>query len=183
MGYTTEFEGSFDLDKPLKPAHAEYLRTFSETRRMQRNPVVAAKMPDPIREAVSLPIGEDGGFFVGGKGHMGQNDDSSIINYNHVPAGQPGLWCKWAPNEDGTAIVWNGAEKFYNYIEWIVYLIEKFLQPWGYCVDGTVRWQGEEPDDLGCIEVKANVVTVKGAFWSSKMGKYVFVEEKHRVLE
>lgn len=159
MGYTTDFYGSFELDKPLKPEQGEYLRKFAETRRMQRDEQKAAKLPDPVREVAGLPIGKEGGYFVGAKGFAGQDGDDSVIDYNASPADQPGLWCKWAPNADGTSIEWNGNEKFYDYVEWLRYLIEHFIKPWGYVLNGEVEWQGEDRDDRGKIIVTNNDVT------------------------
>lgn len=176
MGYTTDFEGRFNLDRPLAPEHKAYLEAFAGTRRMQRKSAVAAKLPDPIREAAGLDIGTDGGYFVGSSnetlkslgvpfdsvwdGH-GQRKDESIREYNSPPTGQPGLWCQWVPNQDGTAIEWDGGEKFYEYVEWLSYLIENFLKPWGYKLNGTVTWEGEDSSDKGKIIVKNNVVSTK----------------------
>src|SRR5437588_5601505 len=124
MGYTTDFFfGGFKLDKPLKAEHAAYLVAFSHTRRMKRDTVETAKLPDPKREAVLLPIGTDGEFFVGSEENFGQNETPSIIDYNDPPATQPNLWCQWVPNDDGTAIVWDGSEKFYDYVPWLEYLV------------------------------------------------------------
>lgn len=167
MGYTTDFEGAFELDRPLTPKHKEYLERFSETRRMTRDSNTAKKLPDPIREAVGLPIGVDAGFFIGGTGEMGQGDDPSVLSHNDPPKNQPSLWCLWAPSDDGKALVWNGSEKFYHYKSWIVYLIENFLKPWGYIVNGTVTWQGEESSDKGIMIVVNNVL-------QSKLGRVVY---------
>jgi hypothetical protein len=65
------------------------------------------------------------------------------------------------PDEEGTAIVGDGAEKFYSYIEWLGYLLGHFLRPWGYVLDGTLTWQGEEEEDHGRIIVVDNAVTVE----------------------
>ena len=138
--------------------HAAYLRKFSRTRRMARNPDLVRTMPDPVREAASLPLGAEAAYFVGGSGPGGQSHDPSVLDYNRPPTGQPGLWCKWAPNEDGTAIVWTRAEKFYDYVEWCAYLIEHFLAPWGYVIDGEMTWQGELREDQGVLRVRGNVV-------------------------
>lgn len=161
MGYTTDFEGSFSLDKPLTTEHATYLRTFSATRRMKRDPMKAKDMIDPHRLAVGLPVGDDSEFFVGGLGYAGQENDSSVIEFNRPPAGQPGLWCQWVPGRGDSSIEWDGGEKFYAYVEWIRYLIEKFLAPWGYTLSGTVKWHGEDHDDMGRIVVENNKVTVQ----------------------
>ncbi len=160
MGYTTDFNGSFDLDKPLTVAQKNYLDKFSETRRMKRDAKVNA-LPDPFRNSVGLPVGAEGAYFVGAAGFAGQDRDPSIVDYNSPPNGQPSLWCQWIPTEDGKGIVWDGGEKFYSYIEWLEYLIENFLKPWGYKLNGEVEWQGEDSDDFGKIVVKNNKVSTK----------------------
>lgn len=163
MGYTTDFNGEFGLNKPLSPEHKAFLEKFNETRRMQRKQTVASKMEDPIRIAAGLPIGKEGAYFVGAKGHCGQDSDDSVKDYNTPPSGQPSLWCQWIPNEDGTAIEWDGGEKFYEYVDWIEYLISNFLAPWGYVLNGEVEWFGEDRDDRGMIIIDNNIVTTKRA--------------------
>ena len=157
MGYTTDFSGEFWCDPPLSAKHREYLEKFNETRRMKRNP--SALPNDPVRAAVGLPEGPEGAYFVGGGGSYGQDRDDSILDYNDPPSGQPGLWCQWTPSKSGEAIHWDGGEKFYNYVEWIEYLVEHFLKPWGYTLEGSVQWVGEDPTDVGTISIVDNVVT------------------------
>lgn len=177
MGYDTDFTGQFNLDKPLRPKHAAYLKLFSETRRMKRNHDVALTLPDPVRVKVGLPIGVEACYFTGGLGDFGQGHDASIVDYNGPPQGQPGLWCKWVPGADGKAIVWSGAEKFYDYTEWLEYLIGNFLAPWGYSLSGEVAWQGEDNDDCGVIYAQNNKVeavaakirkTIRGPSWRQR---------------
>jgi hypothetical protein len=144
MGYTTEFEGRFTLNKPLDPETLTFLQKFNETRRMARK--------------LGPEYGIEGEFFVDGKGFAGQDEDSSIIDYNRPPVTQPGLWCKWRPTDDGAAIEWDGMEKFYSYVEWLKYLIANFLAPKGYVLSGSVAYQGERPEDKGRIEVNDNKV-------------------------
>jgi hypothetical protein len=174
MGYTTEFSGSFKLDKPLTEAQVAYLNEFSATRRMKRDVAKMQGYKDPIREAVGLPLGREGEFYVGagdnnrenqplsneppGDRCFGQHESEDIVNYNSPPDTQPGLWCQWEPTKDGTGIIWNGGEKFYYYIPWLQYLIANFLAPWGYVLNGEVEWQGENDDDSGVIVVKNNIV-------------------------
>lgn len=168
MGYTTDFTGEFMLDKPLTPEHKAYLEAFAGTRRMKRNAKKTSKMKDPLREKVGLPIGPEGAYFVGAtlledgdwQNGSGQARTPDITDYNCAPEGQPGLWCQWVPNEDGTAIIWDEGEKFYSYVSWIKYLIKNFLEPWGYILNGDVEWVGEDPDDRGRIEIKDNEVSV-----------------------
>lgn len=167
MGYTTDFNGQFDLNKPLTPEHKAYLEAFAGTRRMKRDAYTTEDRPDPVRLAAGLPIGLDGGYFVGEGGHAGQGDMNAdyekigIVAYNHPPCDQPSLWCQWVPSHDGTAIVWDGGEKFYEYVDWIEYLIQHFLKPWGYVLNGEVEWFGEDANDRGMICIEDNVVKTK----------------------
>ena len=150
MGYTTDFEGSVSIEPPLSVQEFTFLKRFSETRRMNRRA---------------------GPYFVDGTGMAGQGNDSDIIDHNSPPRGQPGLWCQWVPNEDGTALVWNGAEKFYEAERWMKYLIDHFLAPnplagpelpflTGHVLNGTIEAQGEESDDRWDLVVETNDVFV-----------------------
>lgn len=160
MGYDTKFGGSFTLDRPLEEIHRKYLQAFADTRRMKRDTLKAILLPDPLRKAIGYPVGIEGEFFVGGLGDFGQEHDQSVIDHNTAPASQPGLWCQWEPDEHGTVIQWNGVEKFYDYIEWLQYLIENFISRWGYKLNGKVFWNGEVDMDSGILSVKDNVLTI-----------------------
>lgn len=147
MGYTTDFKGRFKLNRKLKKRDQDFLTKFGDTRRMARN--------------LGPEFGVEGEFYVGGTGYAGQDHDKSVIDYNRPPRTQPGLWCQWMPSEDGKFIEWDGSEKFYAYVEWLKYLIDKILAPRGYVLDGVVEWQGEDNGDVGKIIVSENVVTTK----------------------
>lgn len=108
MGYTTNFDGRFELNKPLTVPDSNEIRAFSEERH------------------------EEGDF--------------------------PSYYCQWVPTDDGMGIMWDGGEKFYEYVDWLIVVIDKFLKPKGYVLNGAVRYQGEEIGDVGRIEVKDNTV-------------------------
>lgn len=151
MGYDTWFDGDFTTEPPFSSVHAAYLMAFADTRRMKRDPVEAAKIPDPARVAVGLPLGDEACFFVGGTdGQHGEEYDQAVVDGNCPPRGQPGLWCVWEPSEDRCHLVPN-SDYSRNYIEWIEYLIATFLRPWGYKLIGEIRWQGEDPLDRGTL--------------------------------
>lgn len=158
MGYTTDFTGRFELDKPLIAVHSDYLRAFGQTRRVKRDAAKTAELPDPVREMAGLPVGIEGEYFVGATGDFGQEYTPDVIDDNCPSETQPGLWCQWTPTEDRTAIVWDGGEKFYHYIEWLEYVVKNFIEPWGYKLNGRVHWVGEDSDDSGVIRVIDNVV-------------------------
>jgi len=177
MGYTTEFVGEFRVEPPLSEHHRAYLEKFARHRRMKWDEAVVASLPDPVRERVGLPVGKDGAYFLG-TDNPNATQQTGLIDYNEPPGSlsceemksrgldyghrepgqQPGLWCQWAPNADGTAIVWDEGEKFYRYVEWLRYLVENFLAPWGYKISGEVGWQGEDGDDRGVIYAKDNQI-------------------------
>ena len=71
----------------------------------------------------------------------------------------PGNYCQWIPSDDGKVIEYDDGEKFYDYVEWIEYLIETKFNPWGYTLNGTVEWDGEEQGDMGRIVITDNFVT------------------------
>lgn len=147
MGYTTDFSGTFQLNKSLSPEMHDFLVRLNETRRMHR------KLEDKY--------GVQGEFYVDGGGSFGQDHESNIVDYNQQPSTQPGLWCQWTPTDDSCGIEWDGGEKFYNYTEWLVYLIHKILAPNGYVLNGVVTWQGEETGDVGEIFVEDNKVFIQ----------------------
>lgn len=166
MGYTTEFKGKFSLTPSLSDEQRKYLKKFSQTRRMKRDPkklmeLFKGKGGYPGRTGTPEEIyGNQGQFFVGGEGFRGQDRDGSVIDGNYPPMGQPSLWCQWIPNKDGNKLKWDGGEKFYHYTEWLEYLIRNFFEPWGIKVSGVVKWEGEDSDDMGKIVVVNNEVTV-----------------------
>lgn len=149
MGYTTDFHGSFKINKALDTETKAIVDGLSTTRRMARN--------------VGKEFGVEGEFYFDNSGNYGQNRTSDIIDYNRPPKTQPGLWCQWQTNELGTIIEWDGNEKFYNYVEWLEYLINKVLAPKGYKLNGEVEWTGEDRGDMGLIKVTNNKVSVKRA--------------------
>lgn len=151
MGYTTEFEGRIEITPPLNAEEIEYLKKFNQSRRMHRT---------------------NGPYFAEPGDDFGQDHLPDIVNYNRPDPSQPGLWCGWEPTEDGTAIVWDGGEKFYHSVEWMQYLIEHFLKPAclaklplpflqaNHVLNGRIDAQGEEDGDRWTLVVQDNKVTV-----------------------
>ncbi|OLT24383.1 hypothetical protein BJF79_13655 [Actinomadura sp. CNU-125] len=162
MGYTTDFTGHITINPPLNPHEITYLKRFADTRRMHR----------------------DNGPYFTGSGHAGQGPDNDIVNGNAPGPEQPSLWCNWVPTDDGTAIKWNGAEKFYNSVEWMRYLLQAFLEKgafvqvelaapvdgrhyapefehftFDHVLDGVIDAQGEDPGDRWVLIVEDNEVS------------------------
>jgi len=183
MGYTTDFNGGLRITPGIKQEQINYINLLSSTRRMKRdvnklmeiyegkygNPFATEKTPEAI-------YGVDGEYFVHEEPYNYGKHHESIINYNCPPGqanfegenknGQPGLWCQWEivdNGADGCYLQWDGGEKFYNYVEWLKYLIKTFFKPWGVVLNGEIYWNGEDREDLGCIVVKDNKVKTRAA--------------------
>jgi hypothetical protein len=179
MGYTTDFEGSLKLTPSLNEKQTEYINRISSTRRMKRNPeklmeLYKGKHGNPFvknSQMSELIYGKQGEFFAMDDGQAGQLHDNSIEDYNGPPSTQPGLWCQWQIFDNGASLEWDGEEKFYNYIEWLKYIIKTFFIPWGIVADGEIRWFGEDKDDMGKIKVKNNEVFIFN-------GEVTFSDEK-----
>jgi hypothetical protein len=148
MGYTTDFEGSFIIDKTVDEETAKLLKGLANTRRMKRN---------------VQGFGVEGEFYVDGKRFARQGEEDNILNYNAPPKTQPSLWCHWLLQDDNKTIEWDGGEKFYEYIEWMEYLIKTILKPRGYSVSGEVKWFGQEREDAGIINVNKNRIQIRHA--------------------
>ncbi len=154
MGYSTDFEGMFKLDRELDDETYDLLYGLSHTRRMKR-------------KGLSCKYGIDGEFYFDSNDFKNFGcsvdeyyDEYYIVDRNIPPATQPGLWLQWIPTEDRKSIVWDGCEKFYNYIEWIHYIINKILIPKKYILNGTVKWSGKNSTDKGTIIINDNMVDV-----------------------
>jgi hypothetical protein len=157
MPYVTTGSGRFDLAPHLSEAHLAYLLAFSRIRHMRRVMRLLKKRPDPLRNAVGLPLGRGGAYYVGGSEGLPFSDDT-VTNSLLPPYGQPGLYCRWTPTEDGSAIVWK--ESGTRFVEWLDYVFEHFLAPWGYDLCGRVEWQGSRATDRGAIRIEHNLKVV-----------------------
>lgn len=83
----------------------------------------------------------------------------TFVENRHDGDGFPSIWCDWMTDETGACLMHNGSEKFYNYVEWLEYLITYFFNPWGVDLNGEVFWSGDQLGDMGFIRVKNNVIT------------------------
>lgn len=186
MSYSTDFAGFFKINPPLLKEQVAYLQKFAEIRHMKRDNKKLVKIPDPEREAVNLPLGQEGEFFVAAQGFAGQDRDASILEYNYEPSTQPGLWCQWLVSDDGAKLEWNGAEKFYCYEEWMNYMMTNFIIPWGRTLDGMITWQGEDKNDIGtlvCLPSETNVKSFSGPDNANAAHFYESTVQKKRLNE
>ena len=183
-----EYKGKYGLPKPapekmVEPALAKHVKALAKAGiKLDMNTV-------PDNRTAEQIYGTNGEYFAHPKGSDGvgvidYNTPPGQLQYNHdkddlfakfhirdvwevnsklTKEGkcQPGLWCQWELDTTGTELKWDGGEKFYNYIEWLEYLIKHFFAPWGIKLNGKIRWNGEDSYDVGLITVKNNLVTYK----------------------
>jgi len=158
MGYTTDFEGEFNLtfnDESKREHVTNLVNGLASTRRMARD---LSKISDKLDHPVEY-YGVEGEFYYGGGGMMGQDDDNSVLNHNVPSTTQPGLWLQWVI--EGDILKWDGSEKFYAYIEWLQYLIDNVFVTNNVVLSGSVDWFGEDRDDTGSLIATDNkVITV-----------------------
>lgn len=183
MGYYTTFHGTLEITPPLQPHHKAYLERWFEMPHYRHDETALAKIPDPQREAVGLPVGPQGAFSV----VVNQPDDHwtrdgisieppkvgaraglRMKDGPKTPDGMPNqsTWCPWNVVDDEpnatTLQIGEGSgdsRKAYGFQDWLVYCLDKFFVPWGYKVNGAVQWEGEEREDIGEIVAKDNHVT------------------------
>jgi len=106
--------------------------------------------------------------------------DDELVNIMNILSGDihddeetPGTWCQWELKNRST-IEWDQNEKFYSYVEWLDYIINKILIPRGYVLNGDVTWYGEDNGDTGNILVQDNKISVGEV----PRGEYVYEDYK-----
>ena len=159
MGYNTCFEGCIEINKPVDEETKKLLKGLASTRRMRRDvEILAKRLNIDMKKCIEL-YGEEGEFYFHDDNVYGQTKTEDIITYNDPPKSQPGLWCQWILDENINSLVWDEQDKFYEFEEWMIYLVN-ILSKRNYILNGEISWEGEDQDDKGTIIVKDNVVSV-----------------------
>lgn len=166
MGYTTWFEGELTPNKPFKKEFVNYINAFSKKRHEPRDvEIIKHSDPDWAKHCLDGNLGPYGMYYVGGF-------DEEIIDRSAAKGYTcPGYRCDWHINEKTGVVEWNGAEKFYEYTDWLIFLIENFFEPAGYILNGEFIWIGEDSEDRGKISVVNNKV-------SEFLGEIVYEDER-----
>lgn len=68
--------------------------------------------------------------------------------------GAPDAYCQWDLTKDCQHIEWDGGEKFYEYVEWLQWIIDRILKPNGITLSGSVNYSGEDTKDNGVLVVQ-----------------------------
>ena len=83
------------------------------------------------------------------------NDDPDSIQGEH-----PRSYMQWVPTQSLDHIVYDGNEKFDEYVDWMKWLVN-YLKGIGITADGEIDWSGEQAGDTGTIVVANSEVTVR----------------------
>lgn len=160
MGYTTWFEGGLTPNKPFKKEFVNYINDFSEKRHEPRDvEIIKRSDPDWAKHCLDGNLGPYGMYYVGDfdEGVIDHSFNKGIIDHSLAKSYTcPGYWCDWVINKNTGMVEWNDSEKFYNYIEWLKFLVDNFFEPAGYKLNREIFWEGEEREDNGVIVVKDN---------------------------
>lgn len=161
MSYTYDLIGKLSVSPPLSPAQVAYLQEFSHSYRHKFAPQWQS-WPNPLREAVGLPVGIDGAYISSAMGTGADFLDNCFQVDTDPPDNQPSFQCCWTTNAQGSTVHWNKLQRTFAPVEWLNYLIAHFFEPWGVALNGVVQCHGEEEDDRSLIVVNKNLVRHTG---------------------
>lgn len=82
--------------------------------------------------------------------------DINALQSMDSPEGAPSSYCQWVVSEDLRGIKWDGGEKFYEYADWLQWIIDNILKPANLSIRGSVHWRGEDATDSGHIVVEGD---------------------------
>ena len=155
MGYNTYFEGELTPNKPFDKDFVKYINAFSSKRHEPRD-VELIKKADPLwyKNCLFGNIGPYGMYYIG------PYEDWPLPAGESPDFNMPGYWCQWIIDESSNTVRWDGNKKFYNYVDWLDFIIKHFFELGGYKLNGEIFWHGENFDDAGKISVVDNVVRV-----------------------
>lgn len=160
MGYTTKFKGEIGFNREVDGWLVDYINKFSRIRHMVLSESrIKGLFHDWKDLCFKGMLGRHGQYFIGLEDYDHRNPSMCVVNPNRWPEGCPGFYCQWVIRDN--KLVWRGDEKFYDYVDWMRYLIDCFFEPEGYVLNGTIRWQGENIEDAGYIYVVDNKVTTE----------------------
>jgi len=159
MGYTTNFEGEFTFNKQVDKELEKYVNNFARTRHMLYN-TEWIKKELPFWRAFTFDgnLGKNG-CLIADENHVFDvwpNENEKWVKDVNDSGDCPSLWANW--KIENNTLVWNGAEKFYSYVEWLEFYITNFFEPNDLKLSGVVYFYGEDREDCGSIIIDENFV-------------------------
>ncbi len=143
------YTGRLSLDRPLSDEHNRYLEAYMRMRHSTACHSLVAETLDAarVREDAGLP--REARYVV----DLAQD---AIISCVGSDSGEcPALWCDWRLTHDRRALICRPGKRD-DQLSWPEYIVTHFLAPWGYRVNGLVRWQDDDDEgegDSGAVRV------------------------------
>ena len=195
MGYTTDFKGSLTLSKPLTEEQLKWYNDWKSIRKCSRDSQKLMEEYKG-KYSLDGDYGVDGEFFgYVPKKYLDENGDgiwydengdyirdidsysgwiggdsvkqfSINPNFGYNPNQPKGSnWCRW--KIEGNQLLWDGREKFYNYVEWLEYINKNIFSKWDITfTDQTeIKWSGEDVEDCGVIYIEDGWIYDKRWGW------------------
>lgn len=157
MSYTYDLFGKLSISPPLNADQVAYIQEFSGSYRHKFAPKWQS-WPNPLREAVGLPVGIEGEYISSAMGTGADFIDNCMEVDTDTPNKQPSFQCCWTTTAKGTALHWNKLGRTFAPTQWLEYMIEHFFKPWGVTLNGKVECHGEDKRDRTLIVVNNNCV-------------------------
>lgn len=106
-------------------------------------------------------------FFLGMMYNEEMTVEQMVENYD-ISSKLQRSYLQWAPGEDLQSFVWNQEEKFYEYVEWLQFVVDR-LKEIDVGVSGQITWSGEDTGDTGVITINPDwTVTEQSNYENSK---------------
>lgn len=183
MSYTYDLFGKLSISPPLTAAQVAYIQEFSGSYRHKFAPKWQS-WPNPLREAVGLPVGIDGEYISSAMGTGADFIENCMEVDTNTPNDQPSFQCCWTTNSKGTAVQWNKLRRTFAPTQWLEYMVEHFFIPWGVTLNGTVECHGEDKEDRTLIVVTNNSVRrAPKSEWDEYKAEKEFQKQARRIAK
>lgn len=183
MSYTYDLFGKLSVSPPLNADQVAYIQEFSGSYRHKFAPKWQS-WPNPLREAVGLPVGIEGEYISSSMGSGSDFIDNCMEVDTNTPNNQPSFQCCWTANTKGTALQWNKLRRTFEPVPWLNYMIEHFFTPWGVTLNGKVECHGEEFDDRTLIVVTNNTARrTQKKEWDEYKAEKEFQKQARRIAK
>ena len=174
MSYNTRFNGCLKFNKPVVSELKEYINKFSEIRHIKlKTDEIKLCFPNWKQDSFNGNLGEEGMFFI----NSSTWGTAAMEDYNVPPRNCPSLYCQWIIN-DYNELEWDGGEGFYEYVDWLKFLIKYFFNPNGYILNGTIYYSGDDTTDNGRVVVTDNNVVV----FENNEDEYILIHTYNRYI-
>lgn len=157
MSYTYDLIGKLSVSPPLSADQVAYIQEFSHSYRHKFAPKWQS-WPNPLREAVGLPVGIEGEYISSAMGTGVDFIENCMEVDTNTPNNQPSFQCCWTTTAKGNVVKWNKLGRTFAPVQWLEYMMEHFFKPWGVTLNGKVECHGEAKEDRTLIVVTNNTV-------------------------